>query len=50
MEGMRVVDAAAGRVVLADGRVVRAGHVLRQPEAYTASLPRLGRRLARCTR
>lgn len=46
VEGMRVVDAAAGRVVLADGRVVRAGHVLRATEAYTASLPRLGRRLA----
>ena len=36
----------AGRVALADGRTVAAGHVIRATEAYTARLPRLRRRVA----
>lgn len=45
-EGVRVADASPGRVTLAEGRVVRAGHVLRATEAYTATLSRLHRRVA----
>lgn len=46
VEGARVGDAGPGRVVLADGRVVRAGHVIRATEAYTAQMARLRRRVA----
>ncbi len=46
VEGARVADAGAGLVRLVDGREVRAGHVVRATEAYTAGLPRLRRRLA----
>jgi len=46
VEGVRVADASPGRVRLADGRAVRAGHIVRATEAYTARLPGLQRRLA----
>ncbi|MEI2779222.1 MAG: FAD-dependent oxidoreductase [Tetrasphaera sp.] len=44
-EGCRVRDARSGSVELADGRAVRARHVIRATEAYTAGLPRLRRRI-----
>ncbi len=45
-EGAPVDTAGPGWVALADGRRVRAGHVLRATEAYTARLPGLRRRIA----
>ncbi len=46
VEGARVVTAGPGRVALVDGRVVRAGHVIRATEAYTARLAGMRRRVA----
>lgn len=46
VEGVRVSDAASGRLRLAAGPVVRADRIVRATEAYTAALPRLRRRLA----
>ena len=46
LENSPVVTARPGRVDLADGRVVAAGHVIRATEAYTAHLPGLRRRVA----
>ncbi|WP_427385073.1 NAD(P)/FAD-dependent oxidoreductase [Janibacter sp. G56] len=45
-EGVRVADAAAGRVVLASGQVIRATQIVRATEAYGARLPRLRRSIA----
>ena len=45
-EGRRVATAWPGRVVLADGQTVRARHVIRATEAWTARLPGLRRRIA----
>lgn len=46
VEGARVAGAWGGVVLLADGRRVAAGHLLRATEAYTARLPGLRRRMA----
>jgi glycine/D-amino acid oxidase-like deaminating enzyme len=45
-EGRRVATASPGRVVLSDGVSVRARHVIRATEAWTARLPGLRRRIA----
>ncbi|XVX19153.1 NAD(P)/FAD-dependent oxidoreductase [Actinomycetota bacterium] len=45
-EGTRVATARGGLVTLESGQQVRAGHVLRATEAFTAQLPALRRRLA----
>ena len=45
-EGARVAGAEPGLVRLADGRAVRAGHIVRATEAYTARLAGLRRRVA----
>ncbi|HET7276463.1 MAG TPA: FAD-dependent oxidoreductase [Dermatophilaceae bacterium] len=45
-EGRHVATASPGRVVLAGGQTVRARHVIRATEAWTARLPGLRRRIA----
>lgn len=45
-EGARVASAAPGVVTLSDGTRIRAGHVIRATEAYTAGLAGLRPRLA----
>ena len=46
IEGARVISASPGIVRLADGRSMRARHVIRATEAYSARLARLRRRVA----
>ena len=46
VEGVSVAGASPGQVRLLDGRTVRAGHIVRATEAYTARLSGLRRRLA----
>ncbi|MCE1178769.1 MAG: FAD-binding oxidoreductase [Micrococcales bacterium] len=46
VEGARVATAQGGLVTLESGQQIRAGHVLRATEAFTAGFPALRRRLA----
>jgi glycine/D-amino acid oxidase-like deaminating enzyme len=46
VEGARVASTRPGVVRLSDGRTVRAAHVIRATEAWTARMPRLRREVA----